>query len=145
MDQRLIVSYLNRKGLTVQIIHTDLVATLSEEAINYSTVTDYLRAPLIIPRDATAFSAAISPHIDDLDDAIRRALEELPFSSVRQISRATHLHKTTVYRRLYEKLRFTPRHLRWVPHIPSDDQKARQVKCSKSLCTILRAEETRDW
>jgi hypothetical protein len=82
MDQRLIVLYLNRKGLTTQLIHDDFVATLGEEAIAYSTVTNYLRAARIIPRDAKAFSAASSPHIDDSNEAILRPLEEFPFSSV---------------------------------------------------------------
>jgi hypothetical protein len=40
MDQRSIVIYLNRKGLTTQVIHADLVATLGEEATAYSTVTN---------------------------------------------------------------------------------------------------------
>jgi hypothetical protein len=83
IDQRSIVLYLNRKDLTAQAIHDDLVAT--------------------------PFSAAASPHIDELDEAILRALEEFPFSSVRQILYATHLPKTTVYRRLSGKLAFAAR------------------------------------
>jgi hypothetical protein len=58
MDQRSIVLYLNRKGLTVQVIHNDLVATLGEEAIAYSTVRNYLRVARIILRDTVASSAA---------------------------------------------------------------------------------------
>jgi hypothetical protein len=124
MDQRLIVVYLNRKGWTLQVIHGDLVATLGEEAIAYSTATNYLRAAQIILRDATACSDATSIHLDESDEAILRALEDLAFSSVRQLSRATHLPKTTVYRRPSEKLGFMARHLQWVSHILSDDRKA---------------------
>jgi hypothetical protein len=145
MDQRSIVLYLNRKNLTAQVIHDELVSTLSEEAIAYSTVTNYLVVARIIPRDPTPFAAAISPHIDESDEAILRALEQLLFSSVRQLSRAIHLPKTTVYRRLSEKLGFTARQLRWVPHIIFDDQKAKRVKCSKFILTILLAQQTRDW
>jgi hypothetical protein len=43
MDQRSIVFYLNTKGWMARVIHDDLVATLGEEAIAYSTVTKYLR------------------------------------------------------------------------------------------------------
>jgi hypothetical protein len=142
MDQRSIVLYLNRKGLTAQIIHDNLVATLGEEATAYSTVTDYLRAVRNIPRDAILFSATTSPHIDESDQAIVRALEELLVSSVRQLSRATPIPKTTVYRRLSERIGCTARHLRWSPPIPSDDQKVIQVQCSRSLLTRLRAQET---
>jgi hypothetical protein len=93
MDQRSIVLYSNRKGLTAQVIHDDLVATLGEEAIAHSTVTNYLVVARIIPRDPTPFAAATSPHIDESDEAILIPLEELPFSSVRQLSRAIHLPK----------------------------------------------------
>jgi hypothetical protein len=59
-------------------------------------------------------------HIDDPDEAILGALEELPFFSGRQLSDATYLRKTMVYRQLSGKLWFTERHLRWVPHLLSE-------------------------
>jgi hypothetical protein len=39
MDPRLIVLYFHEKGWTVREIHDNLVATLGEEPIEYSTVT----------------------------------------------------------------------------------------------------------
>jgi hypothetical protein len=99
MNQGSIVLYLNRKGRTAQVIHDDLVATLGAEANAYSTVTSYLRAARIIRRDATPLSPSNSPHIDESDEAALRELEELPFSSVRQLAHAAHLPVTTVYRR----------------------------------------------
>jgi hypothetical protein len=138
MDQKSIVLYLNRKGWTARVIHDDLVATLGEKAIADSTVTKYVREAQTGLDDATALPEEISPHIDDSEEAVLRALEELPFSSVRQLSRATHLPATTVDRRLAEKLGFAARHLRWVPHILSEAQKAARVPCSQSLLTILR-------
>jgi hypothetical protein len=95
--------------------------------------------------DAMPFSEEISPHIDDSDEAILSALEERPFSSVQQLSRATHLPAATVYRRLSEKLGFAGRHLRWVSDILSYDQNAIWVQCSQSLLTILREQQTRAW
>jgi hypothetical protein len=114
MDQKSMILSLQRKGLTSQVIHDDLVATLGAEATAYNTVTKYLRAAQIIPRDSTLLSDTTSLHINESDKAILRALEEFLFSSVRQLSRATHLPITTVYRRLSSKLGFTPRLLRWV-------------------------------
>jgi hypothetical protein len=74
----------------VRVIHDDLVATLGEEAIAYNTMTKYLREAQIIPGDTTPSSHITSPHIDDSDETILRATQQLPFSSVRQLSRATH-------------------------------------------------------
>jgi hypothetical protein len=114
MDQRSIVLYCNRKDLTAQVIHGDVVATLGEEAIAYSTVRNALRAARIIPRNARQFSVATSRHIDELGKAILRALQEFPFSSVRKLSRVIHPPATTVYRGPSGKLGSTVRHLRWV-------------------------------
>jgi hypothetical protein len=104
-------------------------------------VTNYLREAQTGPDEASPLSEEISPYIDDSDEALLRALEELPFSSVRQLSHATHLPKTTVYRRLSEKLGFTARHLRRVPRIGSDDQIVARVQCSQSVLTILWAQQ----
>jgi hypothetical protein len=111
MDQRSIVLDLNRKDWTVRIIDADLVATLGEKAIAYSTVTKYFREAQTSPDDASPSSDATSPQIDDSVETILRALQELPFSSVRQLSRPTHLSKTMVCRRLSEKLGLIARHL----------------------------------
>jgi hypothetical protein len=111
MDQRLIVRYFNRKGLTAQVIQNNLVATLGQEAIVCSTVTNYLREVQTGADHANPLPEEISPDIDDSDEAILGALEELPFSSVRQLLCETHLPNSTVYRRLDEKLGFTAGHL----------------------------------
>jgi hypothetical protein len=111
MDQRSIVLYLNRKGWMARVIHDNLVATLGEEAIAYSSMTKYIREVQTGPDDAPALPEEISPHIDDSDEAILRALEEFSFSSVQHLFCAIHLSKTTVYRRLSQKPVFTARHL----------------------------------
>jgi hypothetical protein len=46
--------------------------------------------------DGTTLSEEIPPHIEVSDEDIQSALEELPFSSVRQLSRTTYLPKITV-------------------------------------------------
>jgi hypothetical protein len=98
MDQKSIVLYLNRKGWMARVIHDDLVATLGDEAIAYSTVTKYLREAQTGPDDANPSSEEMSHHIDDSEEDILSALEELSFSSVRQLSHATHLPATMAYR-----------------------------------------------
>jgi hypothetical protein len=110
MDEQAIVLYLNRNGWTALVIHDNLVSTLCKEAIAYSTVRKYLREVQTSPGKTTRFSGA-SHHIDDSDEAILRALHELPFSPGRQLSRATYLRKTTVDRRVPEKLGSLARHL----------------------------------
>jgi hypothetical protein len=56
MDQESIVQYLALKGMSAVEIHKDLVATLKDEAVAYSTVTRYLRS--------TSFSAPADASTD---------------------------------------------------------------------------------
>jgi hypothetical protein len=53
-------------------------------------------------------------HLDDSDQAILAALEERPFSSVRELAGVTCLPCMTVHRRVNNSLGFILRHLRWV-------------------------------
>jgi hypothetical protein len=78
---------------------------------------------------------------DNVDEAILSVLNENPFTSVRKLSRLTHLPLTTVYRRLTSSLEFTARHLRWMLHTLSDTQKAQRVTLSRQLLlTTLKSD-----
>jgi transposase len=145
MDQKSIVLYLAKKGMTATEIHTDLMHTLKEEAVHYSSVTRYLRS--------TSFTSSTSPkpeeppdrEMSDLDEAILTALGEQPFASVRQLAAATHLAPSTVYWHLTHKLGFTVRHLRSVPHTLSTLDMERRVACSNQLLTVLNQQRPRHW
>jgi hypothetical protein len=107
----------------VQAMHGDLIATLVNEAVAYSRVTKYLRTAQFNPTKVFSNPDAGSCHLDDSDRGILAALEEKPFSSVRELARATHLPATTVYRRLINSHWLGLRHLRWARHPLSDAQK----------------------
>jgi hypothetical protein len=76
----------------------------------------------------TSPSDKISRQFGESDQAILLALEEQPFSSVSQLTRATHLSRMTVYRLLTGSPNFRVRHLRWVRHVLSDAQKFPHVE-----------------
>jgi hypothetical protein len=84
MEQQSIVPYFTRKGLSPFAIHDDLVTTLGADAMNYSSVTHYLRdagfsssnQPTTLPNPAA--------RLDDCDHAILLTLAEQPFVSIRE-------------------------------------------------------------
>jgi hypothetical protein len=115
MVQRSIVLYLVRKGLSPRAIHDDLVATLGADAVSSSSVTPYLRGALFSSSNPPTPLPEPEAQLDDCDHAILLARTEQPFASVRELSRLTHLPRTTVHRRLTKSLGFRVRHLRWVP------------------------------
>jgi hypothetical protein len=112
MDQRSIAVYLDLKGLSARAIHEDLIATLGADAVGYSTVTRYLRETHFSPSTDRIPSDLLPEMPEDADEAILSALCEMPFASVRQLARLTHLSATKVDRRLTQSLGFTARHLR---------------------------------
>jgi hypothetical protein len=123
MDQKPIVLYIRMKRMDLDAIHDDLVRTLGKDAVAYSTMTKYARSAQFSGR-----KEATSPEVPDVegspvDSAILTALAEFPFpfSSVRELSRRICLPRSTVHphwhrhRHFTQSLRFTVRHLRWVP------------------------------
>jgi hypothetical protein len=62
-----------------------------------------------------------------------------------QLSRLTHLHSKTVYRRLTQLLRFVAHHLQWVPHALPDAQKSERVNLSRRLLRMVEVQRERAW
>jgi hypothetical protein len=133
MTQRPIAAYLSLKGMSPREIHDDIVATLEPDAASYSSVTRYLREARFPPSKPEPYPADVQRDLDDSDQAILIALKDSPFASVRQLSRLTHLHSTTVHRRLTRSLGFVARHLGWLPHALSDAQNGKRVNLSRRL------------
>jgi hypothetical protein len=145
MDQRSIVLYLARKGLTAIEIDNDLVVTLESDAKGDRSVTRFLgEVKFSWPNPPTAFSEENSC-LDDSNDAILLALLEQPFASVRQLSRLTHLPRSTVYTRLRQSLGFHMRHLRWVPHHLITAQNSDRVGLSRQFFSMLEIQQVRCW
>jgi hypothetical protein len=118
MDHQPIVLYLRMKWMALDAIHDDLVRTLGKDAVTYSTVIKYARSAQFSGRKEATSPEAPDVERGPVDEAIITALAEFPFSSVRELSRRICLPRSTVHRRrhLTQSLRFTVRHLRWVPH-----------------------------
>jgi hypothetical protein len=97
------------------------------------------------PSSQAATPIAVPSGLDDSDEAILSALDENPFASVHQLSPRTHIPTTTVYRRRTESLGFTARHLRWVPHALSEEQRAQRVDLSRELLRTLQVQRDCAW
>ena len=145
MDQKTIVLYFRLKGMALDAIHEDLVRTLGTDAVAYSTVTKYARTAHFGPMKDRPPSESADAQTSPVDEAILTALAEHPFSSIRELSRRTCLPRSTVHRHLVQSLRFTIRHLRWVPHFLTDDQKERRVMISHELLRVLSVQRSRQW
>jgi hypothetical protein len=145
IDQRSIVLYLHLKGLSAHAIHDDLVATLGPKAVVYSRVTRYRREAKLSTAEVSLDPESSSPHLDDSDRAILAALDKKPFSSMRELARATHIPRASVYRRITKSLWFVRYPFPWVSHLLSDAQTVKHVELCLSFLRMLEVQEQRAW
>jgi hypothetical protein len=106
------------KGMVFDAIHDDLVRTLGEDAVTYSTVTKYARSAQFSGRQEATLPEAPDVEPSPVDEVMLTDLAEFPFSSVCELSRMICLPRSTLHRHwnLTQSLRFTVQRLRCVPH-----------------------------
>jgi hypothetical protein len=141
MQQRSIVLYLTRKGLSPLVIHDDLVTTPGADAVSYSSVTRHLRDTVLISSNRPTPLPEPETQFDDCDHAILLTLAEQPFASVRELWRLTHLPRTIVHRRLTKSLGFRAGHLQLVPNLLPHSQKLDHMISSRELLTMLERQK----
>jgi hypothetical protein len=95
MDQRSICLLLALKGLSARAVDSEFTDVLGADAIDYSTITKYLRQ-----RQVT--SILLDPTLEEsatiiIDQAILDSLEQYAFSSIQELARLTCIPTITVH------------------------------------------------
>jgi hypothetical protein len=104
MDVRSIVAYLSMKDMNAREIHADMSDTFGADCIGCSTVTKCLRENNL---SKSMLDTDFEPKIEEknfIDEAILRALEGCPVSSLPQIAKRIFIPMTTVRYRLVNSL-----------------------------------------
>jgi histone-lysine N-methyltransferase SETMAR len=135
MDLKSITLFLGKKYDSAQAVFEEINEVLGPGTIGYSTVTEHLR----LARFPPVPKSSVPTHRPSIvDGAILKALSDAPFSSIRELAKATCFPVSTVYRHLTQHLGFVLKHLRWVPHELTADQKGQRVALSKQLLALLQ-------
>jgi hypothetical protein len=92
------------KGLSAEVIHQDLVATLGPEAVANSTVIWSLRASTFAHQKEGVDDHGDLTGTDPVNEAIMKPGGDNPFSFVPERTRLTWLSRFTVHRHLTESL-----------------------------------------
>jgi hypothetical protein len=100
--------------------------------MQHDDASPYLREAKLGTAGVTLDPEPSSPHLDDSDRAILATLEEKkshfrPCENLRELARATHIPRATVYRRLTKSLELIRRLVCWMLRLLSDAQKVRPV------------------
>jgi hypothetical protein len=136
-------SSLRMKMMLLDAIDSDFVARLRTDAVAYPTVTKYARRASLVPKKDGSPNKLTIIEPNFVGPAISAALAEHPFSSVRELSRQACLPRSTVHWQLTHSLSVTVRHLRWVSHFFTVEQKQMRVNMSRELLWLLSVPRTR--
>jgi hypothetical protein len=135
------------KGMAVDAIHNDLVRTLGKDAVAGWTVTKCARSAQFSGRKEATPPKAPNVEHSPVNEAILTALTKFSFSSVGELSRRICLPRSTMHphRHFTQSLCFKVRHLRWVPHFLTAEQKQIRVQMAIKLLQVLSVQSTRQW
>jgi hypothetical protein len=109
--------------------------------LGYCTVIRWLREGQLDQFSETAVDFTEDAEVDEIDEAILSALEVQPFGSVHDIVRPTRLARSIVHWHLTRSLGFLVRHLRWIPHVLTEEQKRIRVSNSEQLLATLQEQQ----
>jgi hypothetical protein len=133
------------KGMSLDVMHENLVRVFGENAVVDSTVTKYLRSEKVAPKNDEPPSQPMTVEPGPGDQAIFAALADDPFSSVWESSRLTYLPRSTVHRHLTDSRHFRIQHLRLIPHLLNPEQQSIRVDMAGELLRVLSVEGARQW
>jgi histone-lysine N-methyltransferase SETMAR len=144
IEAKSLVVYWQSKSHNTRTIHEKLVARFDENALSYSSVTNWLRR-LQLGEDI--FEAGIHPDKPSdgfIDFEILTGLTAFPFHSVRTLARTLKLPRSTRWDHL-NKGPFVVKHLRWIPHRLEDEAKRVRVTMAKGLLQNLQQARHQGW
>lgn len=139
-----LVIYWRSKGYKTKVIAAKLLKSLQSDAPPYPTVSYWVRMIKLKHDILTVPGGPGRPFEVDLDSKIFEALNEFPFHSLRTLASSLKRPMSTIREHLL-RANFEIKHLKWVPHTLSEDQKRSRVEQAGQLLDILSAARHNSW
>jgi hypothetical protein len=127
MSQEDLVLSLHDEGLTAKQIYERLVESFGPLAMPYSIVTRTIRKTSWTPSEERSQDFGVRPPNVDHDAQILSVLERDPNPSLWEIAHETRIPKSTVSDILRERLNYSARNYRFVPHTVTEAQRRERV------------------
>lgn len=138
------IIYWRSKNLTKKEIQKKCQEHFHEEAPPYSTITRWVRLyenGIDIFTRSPGQGRTTNQHIYNL---IKGQLESFPFHSLRSLSTALKIPKSTIHDYL-RRMGYVIKCLRYVPHKLTDSQKVQRVEISIQLLKIIKEARHQSW
>jgi hypothetical protein len=85
------------------------------------------------------------PPLDDVDAAIMRIIYKFPFESARSIAQTLNLAHSTILNHLHTSLGYQSFHLRWVPHLMTEDLMKKRKEVATQMLPLLEEAAQEGW
>jgi hypothetical protein len=144
-EQRIIIKFLLKEGLDPDHIVAKLNQHYREHAYKPRTVYAWIGEITRGRKDLHDAIRSGRPILDDVDAAIIGLLNKNPFESARSIAERLSIAPSTVTHHLEENLGYHSFHLRWVPHVMTEDLKAKRKEVANQMLPYLEKAASQNW
>jgi hypothetical protein len=144
-DQRVIIRFLSTEGIGANKIAIRFQAQFDEHAYKLRTIQFWITEVRSGRQDLHDEIRTGRPSLDDLDAKIVAILDKSHFESARSIAERLYVGHSIVLRHLHTSIGFRSFHLRWVPHLLSDDLRQKRKEHATAMLPFLHAAERDGW
>jgi hypothetical protein len=144
-EQRVIIRFLTNEGIEADQIHVRLCAQFGEQTYALRTIRTWILEIRRGRQDMHDEPRSGRPVLDHIDTKIVSMLEKAPFESARSIAQVLNVDHATVLHHLTERLGLKSYCLRWVPHLLTDDLKAKRKEFAEQMIPYLEAARKDGW
>jgi histone-lysine N-methyltransferase SETMAR len=138
LEQRYFILFHWDDDLPTKEIFLLLGEKYGEDALSLSQVYYWTREFRLGRRDVSDAPRSGRPPDEGIPWAIHSVLQADPLVSARAIARTLKLSVSTVLRHLTDNFQMKYRHLKWVPHRLTSEQKAKRAELAGSMLETLR-------
>jgi hypothetical protein len=132
-DQRVIIRFLSNEGIADDEIIIKLQAQFVEHVYKLRTVQFWIGEVRFGRQDLHDEIRTGRPPLDDCDAKILAILNKSAFESARSIAERLHVSRTIVLNYLRLSIGFKSFHLRWVPHLLTEDLRQKRKDDARAM------------
>jgi hypothetical protein len=144
-DQRVIIRFLWNEGIDANQITARLQEQFNKHAYKLRTVWFWIAEVWFGCQDNHDEIRAGKSPLDDLDAKILAILDKSPFESACSISERLRIGNAIVFEYLLVSIGLKSFHLRWIPHLLTDDLHSKRQDHASAMLPFLYAAKRDGW